>query len=79
MGRQRLHYSMADYRQKLESSLRLAGNEDVITRVYKDADHRLELGFGEGAKGKWHWFGLAPGALEDIGEFVHRTTEKQDF
>jgi len=64
----------ADYQLKLESALTLAGNDDVTTRVFDGADHRLEVGFGEDAAGDWHWFGLAPGALEMIGRFVHRTT-----
>ena len=65
----------ADYRLKLESCLEVAGNNDVTTRVFSDADHRLEVGFGESELGEWHWFGLAPGVLEDIGQFVRRTTQ----
>ncbi len=66
----------ADYRLKLESCLKVAGNNDVTTRVFANADHRLEVGFGENKLGVWHWFGLAPGVLEDIGQFVHRTTQQ---
>jgi pimeloyl-ACP methyl ester carboxylesterase len=60
----------ADYRLKLESALQAAGNTNVTTRVFDGADHRLEVGFGENEAGEWHWFGLAPGALDTIGQFV---------
>jgi pimeloyl-ACP methyl ester carboxylesterase len=60
----------ADYRLKLESALAAAGNAHVVTQVFDDADHRLEIGFGENDAGEWHWFGLAPGVLETISQFV---------
>ena len=66
----------AAYRLKLESALAVAGNQDVNTRVFAGADHRLEVGFGENENGEWHWFGLAPGALETIAGFVRRTTRQ---
>jgi pimeloyl-ACP methyl ester carboxylesterase len=61
----------ADYRLKLESALQAAGNSNVTARVFDGADHRLEVGFGENEAGEWHWFGLAPGALNTISQFVH--------
>jgi len=64
----------ADYRLKLESALESAGNDDFSTKVFAGADHRLEVGFGEDESGKWHWFGLAPGALRTIEAFVRHTT-----
>lgn len=56
----------AEYREKLLIALEIAGNQSVVTRVFENADHRIEIGFGEDADGAWHWFGIAPGALDEI-------------
>ncbi len=61
-----------EYREKLAVALAIAGNQSVVTRVFEHADHRIETGFGEDADGNWHWFGIAPGALEEIGKWFER-------
>jgi pimeloyl-ACP methyl ester carboxylesterase len=65
----------AEYRGGLESVLQRAGNSNVSSKVYAAADHRLEIGYGEDENNNWHWFGLAPGVLDDIGRFLQRTTQ----
>ena len=52
-------------------------NADVTTRIFENADHRIEIGFGEGAEGNWHWFGIAPGALDMTGEWLERVLQKK--
>ena len=64
----------AEHQLKLLAALKLADNSDVTALVFDGADHRLEVGFGENENGDWHWFGIAPGALKSITEFVNRTT-----
>ncbi len=61
-----------EYREKLVAALEVAGNENAVTRVFNGADHRIEIGFGEDARGNWHWFGIAPGALDAIGEWLQQ-------
>ncbi len=61
-----------EYREKLVAALEVAGNPSVVTRVFEKANHRIEIGFGESADGNWHWFGIAPGALEEIGKWFER-------
>jgi pimeloyl-ACP methyl ester carboxylesterase len=61
-----------EYREKLRVTLNAAGNENVVTRVFAGADHRIEVGFGEDDEGNWHWFGIAPGALEEIGDWLEQ-------
>lgn len=61
-----------EYREKLAVALEVAGNKNAVTRVFDGADHRIEIGFGEDAEGNWHWFGIAPEALEAIGEWVQQ-------
>lgn len=61
-----------EYREKLVAALKVAENNDVSTRIFETADHRIEIGFGEDAEGNWHWFGIAPGALDAIGEWMER-------
>jgi hypothetical protein len=47
----------------------------VLTGMRQDgANHRLEVGFGENEDGERHWFGLAPGSLETINQFIRQTT-----
>jgi len=61
-----------EYREKLGATLNAAGNENVVTRVFAGADHRIEVGFGEDDEGDWHWFGIAPCALEEIGDWLEQ-------
>ena len=62
----------SEYREKLAVALEIAGNQSVVTRVFENADHRIEIGFGEDADGAWHWFGIAPGALDEIEKWFKR-------
>ncbi|MDX1460346.1 MAG: alpha/beta fold hydrolase [Xanthomonadales bacterium] len=62
----------ANHRLVLEQALLVGGNERVITRVYPQADHRMEVGFRTDEQGRWRWFGMAPGLLDDLGAFVRR-------
>ena len=66
-----------EYHEKLVATLKAAGNADVTTRIFENADHRIEIGFGEGAEGNWHWFGIAPGALDMTGEWLERVLQKK--
>jgi pimeloyl-ACP methyl ester carboxylesterase len=66
----------ADYQLKLQSALTTAGNSLFKTEVFDGADHRLEVSFGEDERGAWHWFGLAPGALDTIRQFVDHHTQQ---
>ncbi|MCZ6560466.1 MAG: hypothetical protein O6931_06225 [Gammaproteobacteria bacterium] len=68
-----------EYREKLVATLTAAGNENVVTRVFAGADHRIEIGFGEDDAGNWHWFGIAPGALEGIEEWLERVLPEKPF
>ena len=66
-----------EYHEKLVATLKAGGNADVTTRIFENADHRIEIGFGEGAEGNWHWFGIAPGALDMTGEWLERVLQKK--
>lgn len=54
------------FRQNLE----MGGNENITTLVFPEADHRIEVDPGTDSDGNWHWFGLAPGSLKAISEWV---------
>ncbi len=66
-----------EYREKLVATLEVAGNQSVVVRVFANADHRIEIGFGEDVDGNWHWFGIAPGALDEIGKWFQRVLRKK--
>ena len=44
----------------------------VEVLVFPDSDHRLEVGSGQDAEGKWHWPGIAPGATESVVNWLQR-------
>lgn len=62
----------AAYKGKLDQLMQKAGNTHYQAHVFDRADHRLEAGFYEDTDGQWHWFGMAPGVLDTMREFVTR-------
>ncbi len=43
---------------------------DVTVHVFEGADHRLEVPPGRDGEGRWHWFGIAPGAIDRIDAWL---------
>ena len=60
----------AEYQGKLVSDIEKAGNTAVTTHVFRNADHRLEIDPGEDDNSVWHWFGMAPGVLQTIQDWL---------
>lgn len=65
----------AKYQEFFRQNLELSGNKRISTLVFPDADHRIEVNPGIDSQGKWHWFGLAPGALKAINEWILEINE----
>ncbi len=65
----------AKYQGIFRYNLEIAGNNSVTTLVFPDADHRIEIDPGTDSQGNWHWFGLAPGSLKVISEWVWEIIE----
>lgn len=65
----------AKYQELFRQNLEMGGNERITTLVFPEADHRIEVDPDTDSKGNWHWFGLAPGALKAIYEWVWETIE----
>jgi pimeloyl-ACP methyl ester carboxylesterase len=59
-----------EHADKLRSLFPVAERVDV--HVFPGADHRLEVGAGRDAAGKWHWPSIAPGMREAVSDWLQR-------
>lgn len=58
------------YQGKFTSDLEMAGNKNFTSMIFEGADHRLEVNPHVDSDGAWHWFGMAPGVLEQIRDWL---------
>lgn len=58
------------YQGKFTSDLEMAGNKNFTSMIFEGADHRLEVNPHVDSGGAWHWFGMAPGVLEQIRDWL---------
>jgi hypothetical protein len=54
----------------LEAQLNASRSTSVTTRTFAGGDHRGESKPGNDATGKWHWFGIAPGLLDFLQDWI---------
>ncbi len=64
----------ARYEGYFRQNLEIGGNNDITTRLFTGADHRIEIDPGIDGEGNWHWFGLAPGVLQTIKDWIKKKT-----
>lgn len=60
----------AVHKPLLEAQLGASKSPSVTIRIFAGGDHRGESKPGNEAAGKWQWFGMAPGLLDSLAEWI---------
>lgn len=54
----------------IEAQLNASKSKSITVRIFAGGDHRGEARVGVDDYGKWHWFGMAPGLLDFLQEWI---------
>ena len=63
--------------ERLRRFLQRARNTNVSIHVLPSADHRLEVSSGRDARGRWHWFGIAPAYFDLVPTWLRRQAKSK--